>query len=171
MTKYIHMGSLGRPHGINGEIVLDWYGVSPFSLQLTLWLVVGQSEPRAITIETMRRHNGRLLIRLAGITSREAAAALKGAKLYTLRSDLPEPEEGEAYISDLLGADVFLPNGTRLGCFSHLVQGACVWSISCDDGREILFPADPSFISVLDAKAQRIVIDPPQGLLELYSKG
>ncbi|MCR5814523.1 MAG: ribosome maturation factor RimM [Desulfovibrio sp.] len=168
MTKYIHMGSLGRPHGIHGEIVLDWYGVSPFSSDLSFWLVLGKSEPRSITIEQARRHNGRLLIRIAGITSREAAAELRAAKLYTLRSDLPEPEDGEAYISDLLGADVFLPNGTRLGRFSHLVQGACVWSISSDDDREILFPADPSFISVLDAKGKRIVIDPPQGLLELY---
>lgn len=168
MIKYIHMGSLGRPHGISGEIVLDWYGVSPFSSVMTFWLVVRDSEPRPIHIERARRHNGHLLITIEGITNRDQASALRGARLCCLRSDLPEPDEGEAYISDLLGADVFLPNGTRLGRFSHLVQGACVWSIIDDDGREILFPAEESFITALDAPGKRIVIDPPQGLLELY---
>ncbi|MBO4369038.1 MAG: 16S rRNA processing protein RimM [Desulfovibrio sp.] len=168
--NYIHMGSFGRPHGIAGEIVLDWYAVSPFSLAYPFFLQTKEEDPFPLTIESFRRHNGRLLIRVAKITSRDQAEKLRGKKLVTKRSSLPEPKKDEAYIDDLLGAYVFLDDGTEIGLFSHTIQGTSpqVWVIRTAAQKEILFPAHPSFIRSLDASLKRIVIDPPKGLLELY---
>lgn len=168
--RYIHMGSLCRPHGISGEISVDWYGISPFSLNIPFYLQTASEEPVPVVIENARRKNGKLLVHLEGIASREQAALLRGKKILTLRSCLPPPSEGEAYISDLIGASVLLKDTTYIGRFSHIVAGTRtkVWSIITDTGTEILFPAEEEFILLLDVDHKRIVIDPPAGLLDLY---
>ncbi len=166
---FIHMGSVLKPHGILGEIALAWYGVSPFSCSLPYYLQSGNATPEPVTIEQARMHNGRLLVRIAGVSTREQAAGLRGKKILTLRASLPPPGKNEAYVGDLVGATVFLKDGTSIGHFSHIVAGTSVWSISTDDGREILFPAQPDFIDILDTEKMRIVIAPPEGLLDLYT--
>jgi len=170
MSHYIHIGSLCKPHGISGEIVLTWYGVSPFSRSLPLFLQSDAEEPVPITVEQARYHNGRLLLRLAGVHDRNAAERLRGKKILTLRASLPQLSPDEAYVNDLLGATVVLPNGTQLGRFSHILAGTAgsVWAIVTETDQEILFPAEPAFIQALDVQNKRIVIDPPEGLLELY---
>ncbi|MCR4666208.1 MAG: ribosome maturation factor RimM [Desulfovibrio sp.] len=167
--NYIHMGSITRPHGISGEIVLEWFAISPFVLQYPFFLQKGSEAPEPVTIESVRRHNGRLLIRLKDVQTRDQAERFRGCKLLTARSALPAPKENEAYIADLLGADVFLEDGTRLGRFHDTVRGALpTWIIRTDRGEEILFPQEQQFIVSLDAEAGRIVIAPPPGLIELY---
>jgi len=166
---YIHMGSFCRPHGISGEIVLDWYGVSPFSRKIPFYIQDDAEEPIPIQIEQVRKQNGRLLLRISGIASRDDAALLRGKKLVTPRSALPPPNAGEAYISDLINADVLLTNGKYLGRFSHVVgTTGNIWAIISEDNKEILFPAQPDFIQSLDVTRKCIVIDPPEGLLDLY---
>jgi len=167
---YIHMGSVLKAHGILGEIALAWYGVSPFSRSLPYFLQSGNAAPEPISIDQARMHNGHLLVRIAGVDTREQAAQLRGKKILTLRAALPPPGKNEAYVGDLVGATVFLKDGTPIGHFSHTVAGTSVWSITADDGREILFPAHPDFIDLLDTEKMRIVIAPPDGLLDLYKK-
>ena len=167
---YLHMGSLGRPHGISGEIALHWFGISPFSCALPLFVKSAQSYT-PLHVENSRQHNGRLLLRLKGVCDRTQAEQLRGKKIFTPKSSLPPPEPDEAYISDLIGASVFLEDGTLLGTFSYLLEGTgrSVWALSAEDGREILFPAEPPFITELDVEGHRIVVSPPEGLLELYT--
>ena len=86
------------------------------------------------------------------------------------RESLPEPEEDEAYVEDLLGCDVLLPDGRRLGRLDHVEYPADqeIWVIAAQDEREILFPAQPCFIVGFDLDAPSVTIDPPEGLLEIY---
>ena len=166
--EYIHMGRLGRPHGIAGEIVLEWFAVSPFSCSKPYFLREKNLPPSPVTILAAREHRGRLLVRIDGITDRTGAERLRGRDLLLCRSELPELPDGEAYICDLMGSDVFLTDGSRVGTFSHVLQGAKPLWVIVQEGTEILFPAEESFIVSLDPKAMRIVIAPPPGLLELY---
>jgi 16S rRNA processing protein RimM len=46
-----------------------------------------------------------------------------------------------------------------------------VWSIVTDDGKEVLFPAEASFIEGFDLEGERIHIAPPEGLLDIYLGG
>ncbi|MBQ7456870.1 MAG: 16S rRNA processing protein RimM [Desulfovibrio sp.] len=170
MERYVHMGSFTKPHGIAGEIVLDWYGDSPFSPSMDVFVQQGDGEPIPIVIDHVRTKNGRLLLHIQGIADRNAAEGLRGKKVFTKRSSLPPLDSDEAYIVDLLGAEVVLKNGSCVGTFSHILSGTggTVWSITSPDGTEILFPAEPAFIHAFDREHTRIIIDPPEGLLELY---
>jgi 16S rRNA processing protein RimM len=111
-----------------------------------------------------------LLLCLEGVEDRDAAKALCGSRLLTADSALPPLEEDEVYVRDLLGADVMLPDGSRLGRLDHLLaeSGQDVWVIVTDGGEEILFPARPCFIERFDLERGRVHVAPPEGLLDVY---
>ena len=167
---FVQMGVLVRPHGIRGEIVVDWQAISPFSLDAPLWLQAGRNEPCPARIVALRQHKGRPLIQLEGVNDRTAAERLRGLKLLVRRDDLPELDDDEAYIEDLLGSQILLEDGTPLGRFADVEQSAAhdVWVIATPDGKEVLFPAEPSFIVRFDIPGRTITIAPPPGLVELY---
>ena len=86
------------------------------------------------------------------------------------REDLPEPDDDEVYLEDLLGCDVVLPDGSRIGRLDHFEYpaGLEMWVIMTDDDKEVLFPARAEFIAGFDLEAPAVVIDPPEGLLDIY---
>ena len=164
------MGTLLRPHGIKGEVRVAWHADSPLPPDAPLWIARGQEPPRPARLLSCREHQGCLLASFEGITDRSAAEALRGQKLLIDRAFLPPPAEDEAYVQDLLNADVRLPDGRRLGRFERLESpaGQDIWVILTDEGKEILFPAQPCFIRGFDAGGRTVYIDPPQGLTEVY---
>ena len=89
-----------------------------------------------------------------------------------LRRVLPGPVRG-ACTKDVLGFAVILPDGSRLGVLDHVEYpaGLEVWSIVTDDGKEVLFPAEASFIEGFDLEGECIHIAPPEGLLDIYLGG
>ena len=167
---FVELGSVARPHGIRGELAVDWYADAPPGAFGRLWLCRRGMEPLPVAVLASRSHKGRPLLLLDGVTTRDEAEALRGALLCVPREDLPEPAEDEAYLADLMGADILLPDGRRLGRLDHVEMpaGQEVWAIRTDDGREILFPARPDFIRSFDLMARQVCIDPPEGLLDVY---
>ena len=108
-----------------------------------------------------------VLIRLAGIDSPEAARRLAGRLLAVERERaLPAPE-GSFYPWQLEGARVERPDGEVIGSFAGIEHGAQdLWVVE-RDGRECLVPAVPEIVLEVNVRERRIVIDPPEGLLEL----
>lgn len=167
---FVLLGTVARPHGLRGELALEWHAdASPGDFP-RLWLCRRGVAPRAVALCACRVHKGRPLVMLEGVTTRDEAEALRGSALCVPRAELPEPPEGEAYLADLLGADVLLPDGSRIGRLDHVEMpaGREVWAIRTDEGREILFPARPDFLRSFDLKGRRVCIDPPPGLLDIY---
>lgn len=173
MPRWIELGVFLRPHGIKGECCIDWYADSPSLLDAPLFLQQGQRPPRPLRLRAWRMHKGRPLVLPDGVEDRNAAELLRGARILIDRSALPETEEDEVYVEDLLGCDVLLPDGSRLGRLDHVEYPADreVWGIRTDDGREVLFPAEPCFIvgfALDDPQGPSVTIDPPDGLLDVY---
>lgn len=165
------MGAMGRAHGIRGEIGVDWKGETGLSPGDAIYLQAGNAAPAPWQVEKVRIHNGRMLLSLQGINDRTAAERLTGAKIYLPRAAVPPPAEDEAFVADLLGCEVFLVDGEPVGRLGHVEfpGGKMIWAIETPEDREILFPAEPQFIEKLDMENRRIVIDPPAGLLDIYS--
>lgn len=164
------MGQIGKAHGIKGEMSLNWFGDTHPEIEGTIFLSQGGSEPVPYTITAVRFHNGRPIVRLAGINDRNGAESLSGSVAYMDRKDLPPLEEDETFLADLLDCDVLLPDNEPVGLLERIEYPANqqVWVIKDSAGREILFPAQPEFILKIDIDKKKIVIDPPPGLLEIY---
>ena len=119
----------------------------------------------------MRMHKGRPLVIFEGVNDRTAAELLRGHVMLVPEDTLPELDEDEVYLHDMLGLSVVLDaTGQKLGVLDHvLFHGEQeLWSILTPEGKEILLPAVPEFVADIDLDTEIIRITPPEGLLELY---
>lgn len=176
----VAVGTVIKPHGIRGELCVECHADSPllFAAGRTLLLASaspkgGKGRPKPFTVSACRTHQDRLLLTFSGIADRDAAETLRGLEILVPAEDLPEPDEGEVYLHELLGARVELPDGEPVGTFEGILEGGAqaeydTWIIAAPGGREILLPAVPEFLLDLDPDAGLIRIDPPPGLLDLY---
>jgi 16S rRNA processing protein RimM len=128
----------------------------------------GASRTEAVTVTTVRFQRERPVIGLLGIDDVEAAGELAGAELRVPVGALAPLEPGTYYRHDLVGCEVETVGGARIGIVMQ-VAGTLAGSRLVVDaaGREVLVPLAQEICRLIDPAAKRIVIDPPEGLLEL----
>ncbi len=174
MAGIVHLGTIGKPHGIKGEVFCD-LGLEDLSLLdavQVLHIVPRQGAafvPRLLL--SWREHKGRVLLRLQGIENRNQAEALRGFLYGVDDSTLPLLEDGEVFRHQLLGCIALLENGDRLGVIEDIQTPAPeqeLWFIRTDAGKEVLFPAHPGTVLDIDLEAGMVRIAPPEGLLDIY---
>ena len=108
--SWIELGVIAKPHGIRGEIRVHVFNPESTLLQeLAEIFLIGDEdeEPALVEVESARPGPKALLMRLAGVSSREDVEALRGYKLCVPREALPDLEEGEYYHADLIGLQAF----------------------------------------------------------------
>lgn len=164
------VGRVGRAHGIKGEVTVEVRTDEP-ELRLGPGAVLA-TEPAAtgpLTVETGRVHSGRLVLRFAGVRDRTAAEELRNTLLIAEIDPEERPEDPEEfYDHQLADLDVVTRDGRRLGRIeeiSHL-PGQDLLIVRTPDGGELLIPFVQEIVPEIDLAAQRVVVDPPPGLIE-----
>lgn len=175
-SSLVVLGRLTKPHGVKGDIRVDYYADSADLLDKPLMLRAGRFAPRPIRVREWHLWKDQLILGIEGCNDRSAAEQLRGQELLIDASFLPEPEEDEPYLRDLIGLSVRLEDGTLVGELEDIdfPAGQEMWVIRApeeDGGHEILFPAVPEFVLDIDLSAQTATIAPPEGLLDLYREG
>jgi 16S rRNA processing protein RimM len=99
---------------VRGEVKVTTFTADPMALADYKTLLRQDGSP-ALTIASARPAKGGIVARLKGVADRNAAEALRGLKLYIPRDSLPEPEEDEFYLADLIGLFVETAEGEALG--------------------------------------------------------
>lgn len=171
MSQFIAVGRITKPHGLKGEVCVDFYADSPSILGDTVYLQTGQGGREVYGLDNARFHHGRLLLTLDGVPDRNTAELLRGAEIVVPRARLPKLEDGEVYLFELPGLAVVLSaTGEALGRIDgvDLSSGQEIWRIITPDGKEVLFPAVPEFVDEINLDSRKARISPPPGLLEIY---
>ena len=169
-THFIEIGLIVKPHGLRGEVCVNYYADSPFLLKNSVWLQKGKSAPVEHKVVSTRAHQGRELLLLESCRDRNCAEELRNVKVLVPESELPELSEEEVYLPQLEGMNIALEDGSLVGQITgfQFNLGAEVWVITTPDKKEVLFPAADEFVSNIDLEKETITIAPPPGLLELY---
>ncbi len=118
-TNLILVAQIGAAHGVQGEFKLLSFMDDPVSVLEHNPLLDAQGKP-ALSITAARAHKDALLVRAEEAPDRTAAEKLKNLKLYIDRADLPEPEEDEFYITDLIGLKAVDPAGNAVGTIANV---------------------------------------------------
>lgn len=116
---------------------------------------------RRDTIAVSGRLQGKnVLARLEGIEDRSQAEELAGCKIFINAQQLPEPEEGEYYWSDLIGLAVESVQGEPLGVIASMLETGAddVMVLKGDRERLIPFVLD-QIVTEVDLANQRMVVD------------
>lgn len=105
--------------------------------------------------------------RLSGVSTREAAEALRGTRLYVPRDRLPSLPDDEFYHADLIGLAAVDTGGAPLGTVRAVLNHGAgdIVEIARPAGSPILLPFTRETVPAVDLAARRIVVDLPEGLL------
>ncbi len=167
------VGRVVKAHGITGEVVVEVRTDDPdarFAPGVTLRgrAPRGGAE-RGYVVESVRAHGGRLLVRFAGVSDRNGADALRGTLFVVDSQDLPAIEDPDEYYDHQLeGLRVRTAAGVDVGTVAEVLHTAAGELLSVRDGdREVLVPFVSAIVTSVSLPDRLIVIEPPEGLLEL----
>ena len=167
----IALAVIGRSRGNRGEVFLhphfDVRDEDLEGLQVTARWPDGRR--RSLRIASLWWHLDKLICRFEDCNTMGDAKALTHGEILIPRDRLKPLEEGEYFVSDLIGCEVRLPSGAAIGVVAAAsdTSGHALLEIKAAGGREILVPLADSIVVEIDLEARRITIDPPEGLLEL----
>ncbi len=104
------------------------------------------------------------MISFSGITSREAAEALKGTELFIARDALPKAGAEEFYHADLIGLEAQDSEGRVLGAIAaiHNYGAGDIVEITRSDGDSVLLAFTRETVPVIDIPGGRVVVAVPE---------
>jgi 16S rRNA processing protein RimM len=165
------IGEVTRAHGLRGEVRVTPHTDRPQRFEGLTECVLWQPASDARTLHRIagvRWQSQAVLLALVGCDTPEAASALVGWLVALPRAQALPPPPGHAYPWQLIGCRVVTEDGSFVGEMSGIEPSPAhdLWVVR-GAGREHLIPAVPEIVREVDLDAKRVVIRPPEGLLEL----
>ena len=154
------VGRIGRAHGLHGEVAVTFSSNRPERTAPGAVLYAGE---RALVVDAARPHQGRMLVRFAGVEDRTAAERLLGVELTAdpLAGDADVLDDDELWVHEVVGAEVVDRAGAPVGRVTAVEANPAHDLLVLDGGR--LVP----MVFVVEQRDGVLVIDPPDGLLDL----
>jgi 16S rRNA processing protein RimM len=171
-ARHMVVGRLRKPHGLKGDLTLFPITDAPdtvFAAGRSVWLVGLDGEVVAgpVTIERSRSYHREWLVKFAGADRREAIEPWRGLFLAVPADELAPPEGDEVYLHELDGFAVRLPDETPLGLVTATYELPSGVMIEVQGPkREFLLPYKKEFVREVDRAGRRLVVTPPEGLIE-----
>lgn len=160
------IGAIGGAFGVRGEVRLKSFCAVPEDI--ASYGPLFAEDGRRFDIRLTGQIKNGLSARIDGISTKEAADALRGLRLFVAREALPSLPDDEFYHADLIGLEVFDTGGAPLGRVRAVLNhGASDLLELHRPGASgtILLPFTKTVVPTVDLAAGRIVADPPEGLL------
>ncbi|MGE2835660.1 ribosome maturation factor RimM [Mycobacterium sp. SMC-4] len=170
------IGRVAKAHGVTGELAVEVRTDDPDERFVPGATLRGRAPKggghRDYVIESVRSHGGRLLMRLVGVTDRDGADRLRGTLFVVDSAELPPIEDpDEFYDHQLEGLAVWTVGGDCVGTVAEVLHtaGGELLSVRAegDAGFEVLVPFVSAIVVSVSLEDQKMIIDPPEGLLDL----
>ena len=170
------IGRIAKAHGVSGELVVDIRTDDPEARFVTGRRMrlkdSRRGSGRDVVLDSVRPHGGRLLVRLEGVTDRDAAESLRGWLFLVDSADLPPiSDPDEFYDLQLEGLRVRTVEGRIVGVVGEVLHTPAgeLLAVRAESGGEILVQFVSAIVTSVSLADGVVVIDPPEGLLDLDS--
>lgn len=166
----VEVGRVVGAWGIQGGIKVKPFAADPQALFSTKrWFVEppvvrkpGAVLPALLRIVSAREQGEYIVATAQELPDRNAAEALRGARILVSRASFPAPDSDEFYWIDLIGCRVFDRQARELGRVDHLVETGphCVLVIRPDeaDQPELMIPFVAAYVDRVDTLGRRIEV-------------
>jgi 16S rRNA processing protein RimM len=183
------VGRLLRPHGIRGELSVEVRTDEPdarfvVGSVLTTDTTAKRPEkapspdlpgepvrvPDRLTVESLRWHQGRLLVVFEGVHDRDVAEALRDVLLCVDSAEVAPPDDPDEFNDhQLVGLTAVTLAGERLGEVTGIdhAPASDLLVLRRTAGGTALIPFVKAIVPTVDLAGGRVVVDPPAGLLDL----
>jgi 16S rRNA processing protein RimM len=168
----VEVGRILDAWGIKGWFKVLPHSASPEALFCTRrwYLQPADRGPRAFSgtvllqVREVKEHSDSIVACAHEVDDRNAAEALRGARIFVSRTSFPTPAEGEYYWVDLIGLPVVNREGLALGEVRELLSTGpqTVLVITTEEGGkpvERMIPFVSAFIDAVDLPGRRITVD------------
>ena len=172
---FLVVGYLSKPHGMRGELFVQLLTDHPDDLFIPGMIMrpgdTDGQEPdphlSVLQVEEARPFQKGWLVSFHGVDSRDDADILRGRYLMVERERLTALAEGEVFYHQLIGMEVVTAQGVRLGEISEVYEllPADLLEVRTEEGT-VLVPFLDRIVRNVDLAGRRLVIDPPDGLLD-----
>lgn len=164
------VGKITTTHGLRGTVkVLPMTEKKERFYDLTqIMAELADGKQKVLTIEGISSFKEGFLMDFKEIKDVNAAQKLRGAYLQIPRSQAMELEEGEYYIFEIIGAEVFTDEGERLGILENVIETGAndVYEVKTEDGKEILIPVIPDCVLEVNTEEKKVVVHLLEGMRE-----
>jgi 16S rRNA processing protein RimM len=166
--EYLLVGTIGLPFGIKGQVKLHTVTTRPEHLSRIKTVYLGDERVATRMRRAAEHKHALMIVTLAGIEDRTTAETLRGTEVYIRQQDAAPLDEDEYFFHDLPGLRVETTAGEVVGTVSEVLETGAndVLVVRRENGQEALIPMTREVIKELDVAAQRVVIEPIQGLLD-----
>lgn len=167
------VGRIGRAHGVLGEATIEVRTDLPEErFVVGAELLADPVGNGPLTIESKRAHNGILLLKFREVNDRTGIEKIRDTLLL---SDVDMRDEAlfenEYHVQQLIGSQIIDTTGKILGELTDVLNlpGQDLLAIETSSG-ELLLPFIAEFVPEVDIENRRIVVNPPEGLLQLNER-
>ena len=165
-TGQLTLGAIVGPQGIKGQFKVKPFTATPQSLSAYGPVTTDNGQQLMLQIMSVNS-KGLAIVRAKGISTREAAEALRGMILLVARDKLPDLDDGEFYHADLIGMRVNNQDGIWIGNLVsiHNFGAGDIAELAPDRGPTIMVPFGGDRLLRIDMEAKELCLLIPNGLL------
>lgn len=168
MKERLEVGQIVNTFGINGFVKVYPYvnDIKRFDDLKNVYIKVKKQESR-LEIEEVKYQKNMVLLKFKGIDKVEEAEKLRNSYIEIERKDAIPLEEGEYFIADLLGLDVYLDTGEKLGVLDDIFnnESSDIYVVKNELGKQFLLPYIDEVVKKIDLQNGRIIVHLIDGLV------
>jgi len=170
LDDLVVVGRIRRAHGLLGVLVVE-----PMTASAELVFAAGRDliagtvkavaavPARTLHIEMAEPFQGGFRVQFTGIATRDAADLWRDRYVLSHRADLPEPDESQVYLYDLIGLTAEGQGGEVVGKVVAYYELRHDVMIEVERGKDtVMIPY--RFVTEVDLEGKRLVVEPPEGL-------
>ena len=166
--QYLEIGQIVNTFGIKGQVK-----VVPFTNDIERFeelknvYIVNRKMRKEVEIENVKYHKNMVLLKFKGLEKIEDVEIYKNCYLEIDRKDGKPLEEGEYYIVDLIGLDVYTDDGKHLGKVDDIYNTGSndIYVVKDELGKQILLPYIDEVIKEINLESKKITVHIIEGLM------
>lgn len=168
-SELVAIAKIVRTRGLRGEVVADVLTDFPerFEGLENVTAVLADGKRRELKIEKFWFQKDRVVLKFEGYGQIDTAETLRGAEICVPESEAVNLEDDEFFDWELTGCDVETVSGQTIGTVREVMRTGGTEVLLIDGpNKELMVPFAESICVEVDIENKRIVVDPPEGLLE-----
>jgi len=175
-NEWLIVGFITSCHGVNGQVKVK--SLSDFEERFLepgmRWLQKENEPPSEIELLSGFKQPGKetFVVKLQGINTRNHAEQLKKVKILVRTDKLPNLKKGEFHLLELINLEVKTLENNELKIIGKVInleneKNNLLVIELFKNQKQVLIPFVREIVPIVDIKNNFLIINPPNGLLDL----